>query len=155
MILIQHRIKLSLCCFTFACLIFSLSCSNATRETEGWRARNEEVVRKNNLKGRERTVPHTQVTLKLEPGKVYELKELPKINIAEGVSAIVSWGEGARLEVLEMKGSSVYPEQALNEELITVVQDGSATCVLGEKTLELTKDAVLYLSQGMKLSLRA
>jgi gluconolactonase len=155
MILIQHRIKLSLCCLTFASLIFSLSCSNATENTSGWRSRNEEVVKKNNLKGRERTVPHTEVTLKLEPGKVYELQELPRINIGDGVSATVSWGEGALLELLEMKGSSIYPEQALNEELITVVQEGSGSCVLGDKTLGLTKDAVLYLPEGTKRSLKA
>src|SRR5437870_261919 len=104
-------------------IAFLISCGS--EKVEGWKARNAEVIKKNNVKGRERTVPTTEVKLKLEPGKVYESQELPKITISPGVTATTSWGAGTLLELLEMEKESTYPEQTLNEELITAVQEGS------------------------------
>ena len=120
-----------------------------------WKGLNEKVINEHKIQGRERQIPHTEVIPSLDPGKVYSSKELPSIKIAEGVKATVSWGEGALLELLEMKPGSTYPEQSLNEELITVVQEGSATCVVGEETFELKKDNILYLTPGSKRSIKA
>ena len=125
------------------------------RRTERWRIRNAVVVKQNKLKTRDRAIPHTDVILKQEPGQIYELRSLPRIRIAPGVSATVSWGEGAMLELLEMKPGAHYPEQILTGELMTVVQQGSATCRMGDKTLELSKDSLLLLSEGTKRSLKA
>ncbi|MBM3804591.1 MAG: SMP-30/gluconolactonase/LRE family protein [Acidimicrobiia bacterium] len=130
-----------------------ISC--AGEQLENWKARNAEVVKKNNIKGRERKVPTTEVKLKQEPGKVYESQQLPKITIAPGVTATAAWGAGSLLELLEMEKESAYPEQTLNEELITVVQEGSGTYTVGDKTLELTKDSVLYLTPGTKRGIKA
>ena len=43
------------------------------------------MVRKHNLKLRERTMPATGVKLGLESGKVYDSKDVPHISLAEGV----------------------------------------------------------------------
>ncbi|MSO23245.1 MAG: gluconolaconase [Acidobacteria bacterium] len=134
-------------------LVFLISCGS--EKVEGWKARNAEVIKKNNVKGRERKVPTTEVKLKLEPGKVYESQQLPKITISPGVTASASWGAGTLLEMLEMEKESTYPEQALNEELITVVQEGSGTYTVGDKSLELVKDSVLYLTPGTKRAIKA
>ena len=120
-----------------------------------WEERNAEWVRKLDLKGRERQVPATDVVLGMEAGKVYAPEELPEIEIAPGVKAAVSWGQGALLELLEMAPGSEYPEQTMNGEFIALVEEGSATCTVDGKTLELGKDAVLYLREGMTRSLRA
>ena len=53
------------------------------------------------------------------------------------------------------KPGAVYPEQTLGEELIVIVQDGSATVEFDGKTAELTKDHVLYLQPGAKRSVKA
>ena len=121
----------------------------------GWRALNQKVIEEHNIQGRERDIPHTEVTPSLEAGKTVPAAELPVIQIAEGVQATVAWGEGALMELLSMEAGSSYPEQALAEELITLVQEGSATCVVGEETFELGKDSVLYLTPGSKRSLKA
>ena len=121
----------------------------------GWRALNQKVIEEHNIQGRDRDIPHTEVTPSLEAGKIHPRAELPVIRIAEGVQATVAWGEGALMELLSMEAGSSYPEQALDEEVITVVQEGSATCVVGEETFELSKDSVLYLTPGSKRSLQA
>lgn len=120
-----------------------------------WEALNEKVIEEHNVQGRERDIPHTEVTPSLEAGKTFPAAELPVIQIAEGVQATVAWGEGALMELLRMEAGSSYPEQTLGEEVITVVQEGSATCMVGEETFELVKDSVLYLTPGSNRSLKA
>ena len=134
-------------------ILFSVAAGCSSQDA--WRAVNQTVIEENNIKGRERQIPHTEVLPSLEAGKIYPSRELPVIDIAEGVKAKVAWGEGALLELLDMEAGSHYPEQSLNEELITVVQQGSATCTVGDKTFELAKDSVLYLTPGSKRSLKA
>jgi len=121
----------------------------------GWRALNQKVIEEHNIKGRERDIPHTQVTPSLEAGKTVPSSELPVIRIAEGVQASVAWGEGVLMERLSMEAGSSYPEQALAEELITLVEEGSATVTVGEATFELAKESLLYLTPGSKRSLKA
>ena len=70
----------------------------------GWRALNQKVIEENNVKGRERDIPHTEVTPSLEAGKTVPSAELPVIRIAEGVQASVAWGEGVLMERLTMEG---------------------------------------------------
>ena len=122
--------------------------SKASDKSDQWRVRNAVVVKQNSLKTRDRTIPVTDVPLKLEPGQVYGADSLPVIAIAEGVSATVAWGHGALLELLTMKPEARYPKQVLAEELLVVIQEGSATCEVGDKTLRLNRDNVLYLTPG-------
>src|ERR1035437_9848068 len=72
-----------------------------------WEAKNAELVKKYNLHLRERAIPATDVELKLDPGKAYESKDLPKISIAQDVSATVAWDKGALLEQVEMGKDAV------------------------------------------------
>ena len=54
-----------------------------------------------------------------------------------------------------MEAGASYPELSLGEELITYVESGSATCVVGNKTYELSAGSLLYLTSGAKRSLKA
>ena len=81
----------------------------------------------------------------LADGEPVERTALPTITIAPGVVATLGWGRGALLERVEMQPGAVYPSQTLNEELIVIVQDGSATIEFDGTKAELAKDHVLYL----------
>jgi quercetin dioxygenase-like cupin family protein len=135
-----------------ACLAFT-ACSK--KSSEPWRGANDQLIKKHNIVARARTIPQTDVPLGMEVGKAQPKSALPKVTIAPGVSATLAWGKGAMLEQLEMGKGAQYPSQQLNEEVITVVREGSATCDVGGKTLELPADSVLYLTPGATRSLRA
>ena len=122
---------------------------------ETWESRNAELVEKLGIKGRERVVPDTGVVLGMEPGKVYAPDELPAIDIAPGVRAILAWGKGTLLELLEMAPEAEYPEQTMTGECISLVQEGSGTCTIDSRRIEVTKDTLLYLSEGARRSVRA
>lgn len=80
---------------------------------------------------------------------------LPTVTLAPGVRATVGWSRGALLERIEMQPDAVYPKQRLAEELIIIVQEGSATIEFGGKTAQLTNDHVLYLQPGAVRSMKA
>ena len=88
-------------------------------------------------------------------GRAGRTQPLPTATIAPGVLARLGWGRGALLERVEMQPGAVYPEQTLGEELIIIGQEGSATIEFDGKTVELTKDQVLYLQPGAKRSIKA
>ena len=123
---------------------------------EPWRAKNAQVISQKGVKGRERRIPQTDVPVKVDSeGKVFGRSSLTAIDIAPGVKARLAWGKGEMLEILDMEKGAAYPEQKLGEELFTAVTDGSATCTLDGKNLELPKDSVLYMTPGMTRSLTA
>lgn len=149
-------------CLTLALLLSLVSFSYADKKNEPWRKRNAAVVNQHNLTTRDRVIPQTDVPRGVEPGQTYELNDLPVIQIAPGVKASVAWGDGALLEILEMAPGSVYPQQQLSEELITVVQEGSAQCefrykknIPGDQKVSLTKDTLIYLTPDTHRVLRA
>jgi len=138
-----------------AAAVFALTaCSTNSAGNEPWREANARLEAKYNLKMRSRSVPVTDVPL-LAAAKAQPLSALPKAAIAPGVTASLAWGKGALLATLEMEKGSVYPSQQLNEEVITVVREGSAICEVGGKSLELTADSVLYLTPGTTRTLKA
>ncbi|MEO5924228.1 MAG: SMP-30/gluconolactonase/LRE family protein [Bryobacteraceae bacterium] len=138
-----------------ASIVFSFTaCSSGSGGTEPWRDTNAKLEEKYNLKMRSRSVPQTEVPLP-EVAKAQPLSALPKAAIAPGVTASLTWGKGALLATLVMDKDSVYPSQQLNEEVITVVREGSATVEVGGKILELAKDSVLYLTPGAARTLKA
>jgi gluconolactonase len=102
-----------------------------------------------------RIVSETNVPIVMEPGRVHPLASLPSIALAPGVAARLAWSKGALLEVLEMEAGATCPAQRLNEELITYVREGSATCVVGDQSLRLEQGSLLYLTPGTARSLRA
>ena len=120
-----------------------------------WQAKNAQIIEQMNLTTRQREVPDTGVPVNMVPGDVYAPDELPKITIGAGVTASVSWGRGAMLELLAMGPDSAYPTQTMTGELFTIVEEGSATCRVDGATLELQKDSVLFMTAGMTRSLQA
>ena len=139
-------------------LIILTLLANSTRAADkknAWRKRNAAVVNQYNLTTRDRVIPNTDVPLWLNPGQTYELEQLPSIPIAEGVTATISWGEGALLEIVRMEPGSTYPTQTLKEELITVIRSGSAVCSFGNKKVSLPQDAILYLTPNTRRTLQA
>ncbi|MBM3783696.1 MAG: SMP-30/gluconolactonase/LRE family protein [Acidobacteria bacterium] len=122
---------------------------------DGWKSKNAEVIAAQKLTLRERAIPPTGVDLRLDGGKVYDSMDVPLINLADGVTARVAWGSGALLEQLEMKPGAVYPELAMTGEVITVVEKGEATATVDGKAIELRKNSILYLTEGMKRTLKA
>lgn len=150
----KQELRLVLGLLTLASIGSLVACVNLGAEN-AWRPRNAAVVKAHNLSTRDRTIPETDVPLGLIPGKAYASSELPVIDLAAGVKATVSWGAGVMVELVEMEAEASYAELALNEEVITIVQEGSATCIVGNQTYELTKDSLLYLTPGARRSLKA
>jgi gluconolactonase len=120
-----------------------------------WAARNQRVIDQHEVTGRTRPVPSVRVPMALVDGQPVERSQLPTITVAPGVVATLGWGRGALLEQVEMQPGAAYPVQRLDEELIIIVQDGSATIEFGGKTADLTTDDVLYLQRGAARSMKA
>jgi gluconolactonase len=120
-----------------------------------WRAVNERVIDEHRITGRTRELPNVEVPLLLAAGEPVERSRLPAITIAPGVAATLAWGRGALLERVEMQPDAVYPPQTLDEELIIIVQDGSATIELDGRHVTLARDQVLYLQPGAVRSVKA
>src|SRR5688572_15847959 len=120
-----------------------------------WMERNQRVIDQNKVTGRTRTVPSVTVPMVLTDGKPVERTALPLVTLAPGVTARLAWGRGALLERVEMQPQASFPAQTLNEELLIVVEDGSATIEFNGKTAELAKDQVLYLQPGVTRSIKA
>jgi gluconolactonase len=120
-----------------------------------WHDVNQRVIAQNNVTGRTRELPAVSVPMVLADGEPVERGTLPVITIAPGVTAALGWGRGALLERVEMAPNAVYPAQTLAEELIIVVEDGSATIEFDGRSVELTRDHVLYLQPGAVRSVKA
>lgn len=133
-------------------VLFMAGCSSAEPE---WAQRNQRVIDEFKITGRTRELPDVRVPLSLAPGQPVENAALPTATLAPGVVARLAWGRGALLEQVEMQAGAVYPEQTLGEELIVIVRDGSATLQFDGKTVELSKDHVIYLHPRTKRSLKA
>ena len=129
--------------------------SGGSADEAAWREANQRVIDQHKIAGRERELPEISVPMTLAAGVPVERSALATVTIAPGVSATLGWGRGALLERVEMQPNAVYPAQTLTEELIIVVQDGSATIDVGGKVMELAKDHVLYLQPGAVRSLKA
>jgi gluconolactonase len=131
------------------------SCSSSSGDEPSWRDLNQRVIDENTVTGRTRELPDVTVPMLLADGEPVERARLPVITIAPGVTAALGWGRGALLERVEMQPGAVYPAQTLAEELIILVEDGSATVEFGGTTAELAKDHVLYLQPGATRSVTA
>ena len=120
-----------------------------------WADRNQRVIEEHQVTGRTRDLPRVSVPMGLEAGVPVERSALPAITLAPGVVASLGWGRGALLERVEMRPGAVYPAQTLHEELIVVVQEGSAIVEFDGTKAELSKDHVLYLQPGSTRSVTA
>jgi gluconolactonase len=142
-------------CSRVAIVSLALVVAACTSNEPQWAARNKSVIDQFKVTGRARELPSVSVPMVLAAGEPVEADKLPAVAIAPGVAAKLAWGRGALLERLEMEPDAVYPSQTLGEELIIIVQDGSATIEVDGKTAELTKDHVLYLQPGAMRSVKA
>ncbi|HEU4893813.1 MAG TPA: SMP-30/gluconolactonase/LRE family protein [Vicinamibacterales bacterium] len=133
-------------------LALTVGCSNGDPP---WADANRRVIEQNGVKGRTREVPGVRVPMALADGVPVEAGTLPAITIAPGVTATLGWGRGALLERVDMRPDAVYPSQTLNEELIVIGREGSASVEYDGKTAELTKDQALYLQPGSVRSVKA
>jgi gluconolactonase len=133
-------------------VVATVACSNHGPQ---WSERNQRVIDQHQVAGRSRELPRVTVPMALADGVPVERGALPTVAIAPGVAAEIAWGRGALLERVEMRPRAVYPPQTLNEELILIVQDGSATIEFDGTKTELTKDQVLYLQPGSTRSMTA
>jgi gluconolactonase len=134
---------------------FTLALAGCSSSAPEWAERNQRVIDQGKITGRTRDLPAVSVPMLLQAGAPVERSKLPTITIAPGVKATLGWGRGAMLERVEMEPGAVYPEQTLGEELIILVQDGSATVAFGGKTATLAKDQLLYLQPGTARSVTA
>lgn len=139
---------------TAACVSFT-ACTKKSGDNEPWSELNSRLVKEHNIKVRTRDVPNTDVPLGFEAGKVLNAGALKKVTLAQGVTATLAWSKGALLETLEMAKDAAYPSQQLDEEVITVVTEGSGTCNSGGKELQLAADSVLYLTPGTTRTIQA
>jgi gluconolactonase len=133
----------------------ALVLSGCSGDEPEWTDRNQRVIDQHTLTARTRELPRVTVPMMLAAGEPVERSKLPTVTIAPGVVATLGWGRGALLERVEMQPGATYPPQTLNEELIIIVEDGSATVEFGGKAVELTKDHVLYLQPGAVRSVKA
>jgi gluconolactonase len=133
---------------------FAAACSGSTNGPP-WAARNQRAIDEHRITSRERELPRVAVPMALADGEPVERVALPTVTIAPGVVATLGWGRGAMLERLQMQPGAAYPAQTLNEELILIVEDGSAAIAFNGETRELTKDHVLYLQPGTTRSMTA
>lgn len=146
--------KLSLALLAAAAAVLT-GCAQKSGGDEPWKEANNRLIQQHKITARKRAVPQTDVPLAMEAGKVRPQSALPKAAIAPGVSATLAWGRGAMVEWLTMDKGAAYPSQQLNEEVITVVRQGSGTCEAGGRELGLVKDSVLYLTPGTTRTLKA
>ena len=123
-----------------AAAVVLTGCAKKTGGDEPWKEARNRLIQQHNIKARTRTIPATEMPLAMDPGKVRPQSALPKAAIAAGVTATLAWGRGAMVEWLTMDKGATYPSQQLNEEVITVVREGSGTCDAGGKELPLDKD---------------
>jgi len=127
-------------------------CSSGEPE---WQQVNQRVIDEHAIAGRTRELPDVELPTVLADGEPVERSRLPTVTLGPGVVAALAWGRGALLERVEMQPAAAYPAQTLAEELIIVVQDGSATIEFDGRTVALTKDRVLYLQPGTVRTMRA
>ena len=132
-----------------------VGCSGDRPDEPPWRGLNQRVIDEHKVTGRTRELPDVTVPMLLADGEPVERNTLPVITIAPGVTAALGWGRGALLERVEMQPGAAYPSQTLAEELIIIVEDGSATVEFAGRTAELAKDHVLYLQPGATRSVKA
>src|SRR5687768_13459572 len=121
-------------------VVLALAAAGCSSQEPAWADRNQRLVDQHQVAGRARTLPRVDVPMALADGVPVERTTLPTITIAPGVVAALGWGRGALLERIEMQPGAVYPSQTLREELIVVVQDGSAMVEFDGTRAELTKD---------------
>jgi gluconolactonase len=136
-------------------MLLPLVAAGCGSEKPSWADGNQRVIDEHRVTGRTRELPALSVPSVLVDGEPVERAKLPRITIADGVTASLGWGRGALVERVEMQPNATYPSQTLAEELFVIVQDGSATIDVGGKTAALGANQAIYLQPGAVRSMKA
>ena len=119
-------------------LLAGASCKNSRRPE--WAAVNEKVIKEYDVKGRTRTdIPDTGIIPNLKAGKVGNIKDLPTIDLADGVTAKAYWGKGALMSFITFGPNASLP----------------GTTIQGERFLFVLKGDVQEIVKGEPVTLRA
>jgi len=140
----------------FGILLAGCSGEDSSADSEpAWVAHNQSVIDANGIIGRDREVPALEIPNVLSPGEPKLADELPTATLSPGVEAMLVWGRGALLERVDMGAGVTYPEQQLDEELIVIGLEGTATYNFDGDSVVLEADDVLYLEPGSTRSVTA
>lgn len=119
-------------------LLMAASCKNESKPE--WAAVNEKVIKEYNVEGRTRTdIPDTGIMPNLKAGKVENIKDLPTIDLADGVTAKAYWGKGALMSFITFEPNASLPE----------------TTIQGERFLFVLKGKVQEIVKGEHVPLKA
>jgi len=111
--------------FSVVSVFVAVCLPGCTREP-GWQEVNERVIKENNVGTRNRDdIPETGVVSNLVPGKVTNIKDLPDVELAPGVTCKMYWSRGNLVNWMTMEPGSEIPRETLSSERIMVVWKGS------------------------------
>ena len=133
-----------------------------------WADVNDKVIKEYNVVGRTRTdIPETKVTSNLTGGKVDNIKNLPELTLAEGVTAKVYWGSGVLLSFVTLEPNASMPEKSITGERFLFVLSGDIQELINENYVTLhavqagspeagtmAKREFVYLQDGAKTSIK-
>jgi gluconolactonase len=106
----------------FVAVVLFQSCKSRPE----WAGTNDKVIKEYNVVGRTRTdIPDTKVTSNLTGGIVDNIKNLPELNIAEGVTAKAYWGKGVLLSFVTLNPNASMPEKTIKGERFLFVLSGN------------------------------
>lgn len=123
------------------CLLLYIS-SCKTNNSPKWVDINEEIIKEYNVKGRSRLdIPDTKIPSNLEDAKVVNIKKLPIMKLADGVTAKAYWGKGALMSFITLDPNSEMPSKTIEGERFMFVLEGEVDELIGGhyKTLKAIK----------------
>ncbi len=134
-----------------------------------WADTNDKVIKEYKVVGRTRTdIPDTKVTSNLKGGQVDNIKNLPELKLAEGVTAKAYWGSGVLLSFVSIEPNASMPEKTIKGERFLFVLSGNIEELINENYVTLqavqagspqastmAKREFLYLQDGAKTAVKA
>jgi gluconolactonase len=149
----------------------SVILQNCKSNRAEWAAINEKVIKEYKVTGRTRTdIPDTKVISNLKGGQVYNIANLPLINLAKGVMAKTYWGSGALVSFITLEPNAVIPEQTIQGERFMFVLTGDVQELINGNYVKLkaipadvpdgthgavSKREFVYLQEGAKTAIKA
>ena len=114
------------------------NCGSVSTSAPEWEQRNEELIKKYDLKVRSLTgLPDNTIASNLEPAKVKSLDELDSISLYPGVKAHLFWGTGTMIGILNIEPNAKIPEENLTSDKFLFVLEGSIDLVSNGTSINL------------------
>src|SRR5690606_30500357 len=157
--------------FLLAVVVFTfIQCKESNANPE-WHEVNQRVISQHNLTVRELTdLPNNNIASNLEAGKVKNIDNVDKLELADGVNAKIFWGTGNMVRVVDMAPNSQITETVLPADSFIFVQEGTVSLSINGETKTLVnikreeqsgihsgtpKTEFVYLEKGTKSSITA